>query len=347
MIMTYNGLKRIDEVKPNEYVLSYCEAGNRAVYRKVVAVAQRQAFDTYQVRDRLGNMVEATGNHRIYYEGSWAPAKAIAVGGSVLSYLPHHFSKGAVRASEEVCKESKLQSGVLPQLCNTSEESAGRKEVCLCVQQLRQGDVGQPAEKPRLFGRVQKGDSQEARPKNQNSSREKLRHLWGRLQTSYQCLREQVLLNEVQKRPSCNGDEGGKQSWLERWHFLWSSKKQSAERLSSCQAPRPDDGCGYVCSVQLAGQSSRPSHQPQSSGQQVCEPGDSVPVMSLSSSCHGKEQPKASAVSLVEQVRHDEGVTVYDIEVEGTHNFFANGILVHNCVIIDDPHDEQTAALAT
>ena len=28
---------------------------------------------------------------------------------------------------------------------------------------------------------------------------------------------------------------------------------------------------------------------------------------------------------------------VYDIQVEGNHNFFANGILVHNCIVIDDP----------
>lgn len=30
-------------------------------------------------------------------------------------------------------------------------------------------------------------------------------------------------------------------------------------------------------------------------------------------------------------------VDVYDIQVEGNHNFFANGVLVHNCIIIDDP----------
>ncbi len=28
---------------------------------------------------------------------------------------------------------------------------------------------------------------------------------------------------------------------------------------------------------------------------------------------------------------------VYDIQVEDNHNYFANGILVHNCIIIDDP----------
>ena len=346
MIMTYNGLKRIDEVKPNEYVLSYCETSNRAVYRKVVAVAQRQAYDTYQVRDRLGNMVEATGNHRIYYEGGWTPAEAIAVGGSVLSYLPDSFSKGAVRASQEVCKESKLQPGVLPQLRNSAEKLACRQEGRFHMQELRQGDLGQQNKKQGLLGRVSSRASQEARTENQNSSRKKLRHLRNRIQANYQYLREQVLLHKMQKRPSCNGDEGGKQSWLERWRFFWSSKKQSAARLSPCQASCSDDGWGHVCGVQLSGQSSRSSHQPQPIGQQVRELGDSVPVMPLSVSRHAKEQPQASVVSLVERVRYDEGVTVYDIEVEGTHNFFANGILVHNCVIIDDPHDEQTAALA-
>ena len=38
---------------------------------------------------------------------------------------------------------------------------------------------------------------------------------------------------------------------------------------------------------------------------------------------------------MVERVCRDE--IVYDIQVEGTQCFFANGILVHNCVIIDDP----------
>lgn len=37
------------------------------------------------------------------------------------------------------------------------------------------------------------------------------------------------------------------------------------------------------------------------------------------------------------------GVKVYDLQVEGTHNFIADGLLVHNCQIIDDPHDAKKA----
>jgi predicted phage terminase large subunit-like protein len=37
--------------------------------------------------------------------------------------------------------------------------------------------------------------------------------------------------------------------------------------------------------------------------------------------------------------------SVYDIRVEGNHNFFANGILVHNCdiLLVDDPNDPKEA----
>ncbi len=38
-----------------------------------------------------------------------------------------------------------------------------------------------------------------------------------------------------------------------------------------------------------------------------------------------------------------ESIEVYDIQVEETHNFFANGILVHNC-IIDDPYKTMAEA---
>jgi predicted phage terminase large subunit-like protein len=346
MIMTYNGLKRIDEIKPNEYVLSYCEASHRSVYRKVIAVAQRQAFATYQVRDRHGNMVEATGNHRIYYEGGWAKAETIAVGGSVLSYLPEFFSEGAVRVSEKISCEPKLQSSVQPKLWHAAEEFAGRDQVCSHMQELRKGNVGQPTSEKGLLGRVQERAIHQARAKKSHGGRKALRYLRRLLQACNKYVREQMLLHEVQERSSRNGDEGSKQSWLEGRHFTGARKVQGSTRFSIGQASRTEDGWGYVRGMQLSGESGGSSHQPQPAGQQVRELGNFVQEMSLPAPCNGEKQPQASAVSMVERVRHPEGVTVYDIEVEGTHNFFANGILVHNCVIIDDPHDEQTAALA-
>ena len=42
------------------------------------------------------------------------------------------------------------------------------------------------------------------------------------------------------------------------------------------------------------------------------------------------------AVSSVEKTGETPN-RVYDLQVEGSHNFFANGVLVHNCGIVDDP----------
>lgn len=43
-----------------------------------------------------------------------------------------------------------------------------------------------------------------------------------------------------------------------------------------------------------------------------------------------------SSATVTHTETRSECVEVYDIQVDNDHNFFANGILVHNCVIIDD-----------
>jgi phage terminase large subunit-like protein len=53
-------------------------------------------------------------------------------------------------------------------------------------------------------------------------------------------------------------------------------------------------------------------------------------------------QVQNDTVSLVRRLRA-ESVDVYDIQVEGNHNFFANQVLTHNCVIIDDPLNAMDA----
>jgi ribonucleoside-diphosphate reductase alpha chain len=45
--------------------------------------------------------------------------------------------------------------------------------------------------------------------------------------------------------------------------------------------------------------------------------------------------------------RLKENKTVYDITVEGNHNFYGNGILVHNCSEIMEVTDKDTTAICT
>lgn len=63
------------------------------------------------------------------------------------------------------------------------------------------------------------------------------------------------------------------------------------------------------------------------------EPGYVVPDMS-----HESPQEEEWSWDPVETVRHlcTNGIKVYDLQVDGSHNFFAGDVLAHNCILIDD-----------
>lgn len=84
-------------------------------------------------------------------------------------------------------------------------------------------------------------------------------------------------------------------------------------------------------------------HPPYRRGGDEQRPGESDRVVS-DVSC-GAPQITSDTVALVRRVR-SEGERVYDIQVEGTSCFFAENVLVHNCLIIDDPHKNAREALS-
>lgn len=58
---------------------------------------------------------------------------------------------------------------------------------------------------------------------------------------------------------------------------------------------------------------------------------------------HASQVEGAAVLSVDEEPECAGGATydVYDIQVERNHNFFASGVLVHNCLIIDDPNNPK------
>ncbi len=72
-------------------------------------------------------------------------------------------------------------------------------------------------------------------------------------------------------------------------------------------------------------------------------PGESCrPLRVLS---HHPPQVSADPISVVERIR-TKRQPVYDIQVEGNRNFFAAGVLVSNCLLIDDPVKNEQEALS-
>lgn len=335
-VITYNGPKQIKEVSPGEFVLSYSEKEGRPVYRKVVAVAGRIATETWRIHTALGGVVEATGNHRIYCGADWKAAAAIADGDVLLRLLPEAGQSGELRTGEEAARGSELSPGVFPELRHAVEQCGARHGPGKEVQELR---IGTPAGKqePDLFGAVSIGTCKETRPENQDCASAKLRRVRQGIPAAIGDGGFAVLFDEVQERSSRDGNGGGEQSGMEGWRNTGERASQNTAQFQDGQAQRHEDGRRHVRGVQFDERPGSAPHKSHSDRQSLCESGDAVRTLPHQAARHAQEQAAPDAVSLVERVRHEAGIAVYDIEVEDTHNFFADGILVHNCGLIDDP----------
>ena len=85
-------------------------------------------------------------------------------------------------------------------------------------------------------------------------------------------------------------------------------------------------------------------HQRGSGGQPGREPCD--PVQPVPQAAPLRDGPwETGTVSRVVRLR-GASERVYDLQVEGSHNFFAEGVLVHNCGIVDDPIKDAEQALS-
>ncbi len=74
----------------------------------------------------------------------------------------------------------------------------------------------------------------------------------------------------------------------------------------------------------------------------MVESGDAVRLLPQDASRCGSVDTEEDTVALVEYIRG--ATTVYNLQVDGVENFFANGILTHNCLLIDDPVKSRAQA---
>lgn len=119
-----------------------------------------------------------------------------------------------------------------------------------------------------------------------------------------------------------------------------ASRGDGAGRPQVRRMPEPGPP-HHVHPQRQADAADRPSGSPRQrgpEGQPTREPGHRVPHMSCGTPSLGND-----TVSVVQRVR-GEGHTVYDLQVEGNSNLFADSILVHNCLILDDPHKDRAEA---
>ena len=134
-----------------------------------------------------------------------------------------------------------------------------------------------------------------------------------------------ILFNGVQEQFSFAGNVGTQSKLQARNGIREISTRISAKEISSQKRPKSE--VSYLQYKQELNTSSSGYESAQQFGRKF-----SISMQKLS---YNPPQIKEDTISSI--AFFDEELDVYDIEVEKNHNFFANDILVHNCLFIDDP----------
>jgi predicted phage terminase large subunit-like protein len=321
IVETMRGLCRIDALEnaPQPcYVLSH-ENGTHTTptFRRVVAVARRRTSTLWRIRTVAGRMVEATGDHRIFTARGWTSAQTLVEGDVLLCTMWGKQIDSRCRGSKE--NTDVLQSGMRGVLADKAFLPAMWDADAIAPETGRHETV--------LFGGVLENTLSDQRRASAISP-EDMRHMWqGDMATGCDDMQPQMW-----RHSAFSADDGRRESRIPTWdgreagidEGVVESETDSLGSRSIC-----------LCRLQDDRDTGRSSHQYDARRSSNRESRHALSVLSQTFACSGESDTEEDIVSGIERICRD--CFVYDIEVEGTHCFFANGVLVHNCGIIDDP----------
>jgi predicted phage terminase large subunit-like protein len=339
LVATNFGDVRVDELQyiKDCKILSYSEANGRLEYKSLQAVASRTADGLYRITTQSGRVVEVTGNHPVYVGGRYVPADHVAPGDIIVCALREDVHAAGLPIPQEYRARARrrlLQQRVLG--------SAPRDQKQIGVQGVWW--AGGKA-RARILPAVQAETKGQGR--SLSSGLEVMPHVQQRV--SGGLAREigrkarHVLQQGVRRTCAFAANVGKGEPQVEAWGYAFAGAASFSESVQDCASPYPGAGWPRLRRVFGIREASRSaSHRQLANEQRSIEPSNIVfPMPSEVARGEGFKAVR-DVVALVERVRQE--TVVYDIQVEGNHNLFANGVLVHNCLLIDDPLKDREEA---
>ena len=376
MIATEWGNMTIEEIvnlKEMPRVLSYNHETEQTEWRNIVATKVSVSNDIHEITTNKGRYIRATGKHRIYTTGfGYTQAQLLGNGDKLIisnGGVPNMSGEKIGRQnnmldmlskSEEDC----IRTGMLPVSQGIQEKQVqcgkinkeGTKGFLLLRNMLGKTSFFQKSSKMRdmfeygtqkddeiLFDRMSSEIAQEQEKIEANQLSLLSKRIYGEEYKKY------VLLDDMQKQGSFKEND-----W--NWEFSLQGGKKLLQMVLRDAPLDIGKGEGSLCSLSQTSnlfdkkeqvwkdetfQYDNSPYRRKSEEQCGGELGGNLLNMSYNSSSFDGD-----TVQMVVPIR-DRGVRVYDIQVEGNHNFFANEILVHNCIIIDDYLKPQDASSIT
>lgn len=325
LVSTPDGPQRIDHLAQyGGMVWGYDHAVEEVVPRSIVAGASKGCKSLVEVEFTSGRVVHCTADHPIFVVGvGYVEAGLVEVGSKVR----------AVRNDALRCvREARDDEGL-----RVAEEAEDAQRQGVLQRGLRGGRATRrPALRP-----LQRAAVEEAQVLLTGlSGGQQHRHapaplpaVWNGISMEVQPTT--VLHAGLRGSGALGADGGERQPALQGRHVV-------RELVQGDEASHLGEGRGlrYLRSDNFTG---GPPHQREGLRQQARQP-----HYPLQGTPHNAPQVECDAVVMVRPIRGSD-VEVYDIQVEGTGNFFAEEVLVHNCIIIDDliKNAQEAASAAT
>lgn len=359
-------------------VLAYDHANQQAVWRPIIASRSLVADELYEIETVGGRKIRSTGDHRIFVVGrGYIPASMVAVADRLVVQ-----NGPDVQGVPSLSRNEAHGGRYLPGMLRKDAANKGSSQMPVLRQGIRETDRGiQKATRKKAGRRVL------LRPRMLKGSprRKERREVQGLRKTKDKSVL--VLLRGMQVGGTGGTKTASSllqvHSVQQRLHA--SSRKESVLRTRLCERRSlrthdrnrkfPVQECEQLCQVVSHAKDANPQsgrlsvrrlrrlgttqdvrslvegpvsvvlhdspHQRKSFGQPDRESCDALPRVP-----HDSPQISQDTVSVVRRVR-EPGVRVYDIQVEGCHNFFVGKTLCHNCLIIDDPFKNMEEAVST
>lgn len=338
MVTTPLGEVPIEDILPGTktgYVLSYDKRTNKTVFKRVVAVARRKSSDIWRIRSTAGNMVESTGNHRFKIAGGWSPASSLSVADVLLLALPSAGRK-AYWGSQEVSRPTTL----LQQDMLNPHNECGAGHDGSDMRSMRQIPGRDAAHTLNLFGGLpSRWGAQGCGLETEAAFAASLPDMWGDVYAEGEGRNGSPLQRRLQECQPFGIDEGASKSRLAAWQGDGSWDDAA---MVCCETEDLGPRWIEMRGMQFGQKPECASYQYESNGSQIRKSSNTLSLMPYEVSCDGTFNPVCDSVAMVERVCGEKDV--YDLQIEDTECFFANGILVHNCAIIDDPTKSRADA---
>lgn len=357
-ILTEKGHMRIDalvSLQDKPMVLSYNHGTNECEWKRILATAEREVGKVIRVTTNKGSSLVCTPEHRIFTEnGGYIGAKALTSRDilykikdmscvfnkanqkkNLMQRVLGCFSAGT-RDSElslvrEKCSEEEVRSR---KVFYTVGKQRHVLRGSVCAEASLVQEQTQVYSMPKTMRKKDKtillNSVQEENESPQGSSRYTLQTMWNRI--FHKQHEKSILLTTMQKSSSFKKNDRRRKLSFQNWGELQLYLSKFA---SYCLRKRQE----YMCSMQ----ENKKENGSTSCGSQPQKQCAEKPDTSLCYTSCNSSQVEKDSISLVQGLRRG-SYKVYDIQVEDNHNFFANGVLVHNCIIIDDPHKNREEA---